>query len=745
MSISFLNLNSSPKITDTQWVHDCFMLKRDSIHAAAYKAMMLSPADRKFADTRVGGNIAINNPPAYTRFADPRSTGQNGISDRYRSVGMGEYWSQQIDDNSQIIHIQFGVPTYRGMLSFFAGASNIEAGLLARTGRKSPAFFIGKMVGFVVGLRLLPFILAGTVIKFLMNRTGSRYYNLKPAMHPYWNRVNFIANALAVSEGLVDRLAKSGEDRYANFDASAEEALEKSNTALEPSQAAGVREVVKAAHAACPELFLEGGGVDVYRIASRYQQLANERRKFLENLGKETDDKQLLNKILEYQYAKKVPFNGYKELSEFSDKYYSSEYGQSDFGEGVDNFAKAAASQAEALAGAMEGSYTQPTDTDAQGTGGTDQSVPNAGQGGMEAAAAANATVPTMNNAIVRAGKDENDKGEVKEGWFKTWWNKVAEDGRAAIIDGAFSWVAFRVNATGAMSASFSNSTSTPEIKSTINSFSSSAAKMRFNFSQGATGIPGLDTITSTLKETMLGFAAGLDIMGLVSLAGSSFIDIPDTWEDSSASLPTESYDIHLRSPYGNTLSRYINLHIPLSMWLAGALPISTGRQTYTSPFICKLISVGRSNMDLAMIDSLSVTHGVGNLGFTRDGKPLGIDLSITFKDLNRSVHAPIDTGGSLLNPLNAMSIFDDDNNFNYYLNTLAGVSVADQTIATRRLDRNIRAKMMAYDSFFSTGHLMLATGESAPGRFLRSAASGLSILPGGLFANIAPGMNRIQ
>lgn len=53
----------------------------------------------------------------------------------------------------------------------------------------------------------------------------------------------------------------------------------------------------------------------------------------------------------------------------------------------------------------------------------------------------------------------------------------------------------------------------------------------------------------------------------------------------------------------------------PAPMWLAGALPISPGRQTYTSPFICKLISVGRSNMDLAMIDSLSVTHGVGNLG----------------------------------------------------------------------------------------------------------------------------------
>jgi hypothetical protein len=119
----------------------------------------------------------------------------------------------------------------------------------------------------------------------------------------------------------------------------------------------------------------------------------------------------------------------------------------------------------------------------------------------------------------------------------------------------------------------------------------------------------------------------------------------------------------------------------------------------------------------------------------------LGIDINLTVKDLNRSVHAPIDTGGMILNPLNALSIFDDDNAFNEYMNVLTGMSVADMTMATRKLHRSIQLKMMQYDSFFSAGHLTLAATESAPGRALRSVGS----VAGLVFPSVAPGMNRIN
>lgn len=740
MTISFLDLNTSPKIADRDWLANCFMLSKKSVPESAYNAMMLSSANWKFTDTRIGGNLAINMPPAYTRFADPRASGVNFKNIKGSTpAGLGEYWSDQIDENAQLIHMQFGVPTFRGMLSFFSGVSDIKAGLLARTGRVPIAFYVGQVVGFVVGLRLLPFILAAKVMSFIMNRNGSRYYNLKPAMHPYWNRVNMIANMIAVSEGLVDRFAVVGEEKLAETatDGGAfERNLEKSNTALEPSDRAAVGGLVAAAHAACPELFLAKGGVDVYRIASRYQELANARRKFLEDMVKQKEVDGLLTRLIEYSYTRTVDA-GQRDIGELR-QIHKTEFADENSHDGTnDLFAKEAAKVAnDALQTAISSEPLDPTAT-------TPPAEPASASGdGSSASTASNegdkSFVPMYNSL------ETGENGEVKNkpGWFKNWWNGLTE-GTKSGFNGGFSWVVFKVNPTGAQSASFSNSTTTPEIKSMINGFSSNAAKLRFNFSQGATGIPGIDTITEGVKNLTLGLMAGsgIGIAGLVSLAGSSFVDVPDTWEDSTANLPTESFEIHLRSPYGNVLSRYMNLHIPLSMLLAGALPISTGRQSYTAPFICKMISVGRSNVDLGMIDSLNITHGVGNLGFNRDKKPLGIDVSFTVKDLNRAVHAPIDMGGSLLNPLSALSIFDDDNAFNFYINTLAAVSVADMTLAKNRFDRNLRLKMMAYNSFFSTSHLTLAATESAPGRALRSIASAGSLV----FPSLAPGMNKIQ
>lgn len=740
MSISFLNLTDSPKIADRDWLANCFMLSRKNVPDGAYAAMMLSTANWKFTDTRIGGNLAINMPPAYTRFADPRASGMNfKNTNGSRTSGLGEYWADQIDENAQIIHLQFGVPTFRGMLSFFSGVSDIKAGLLARTGRVPIAFYVGQVVGFVVGLRLLPFILAAKVMNFVMNRNGSRYYNLKPAMHPYWNRVNMIANMIAVSEGLVDRFAVVGENKLAETasdNGSFERNLEKAGTALEPSDRAAVGGLVAAAHAACPELFLANGGVDVYRIASRYQELANARRKFLEDMVNQKEVDGLLTRIIEYSYAKRVDA-GQQNISDLR-QIHKTEYADENSHDGTnDLFAKEAQKAADAaLQTAVSAEPLDPAAT-------TPPTEPAAASGDGSASSTAGNEgdkdfVPMYNS--LETG--ENGEPKNKAGWFKNWWNGLSE-GMKSGYNGGFSWVAFKVNATGSQSASFSNSTTTPEIKSMINGFSSSAAKLRFNFSQGATGIPGIDTITEGVKNLTLGLMAGsgIGIAGLVSLAGSSFVEVPDTWEDSTANLPAESFEIHLRSPYGNVLSRYMNLHIPLSMLLAGALPISTGRQSYTAPFICKMISVGRSNVDLGMIDSLNITHGVGNLGFNRDKKPLGIDVSFTVKDLNRAVHAPIDMGGSLLNPLSALSIFDDDNAFNFYINTLAGVSVADMTLAKNRFDRNLRLKMMAYNSFFSTSHLTLAATESAPGRALRSVASAGSLI----WPSIAPGMNKIQ
>ena len=65
-------------------------------------------------------------------------------------------------------------------------------------------------------------------------------------------------------------------------------------------------------------------------------------------------------------------------------------------------------------------------------------------------------------------------------------------------------------------------------------------------------------------------------------------------------------------------------------MLLAGILPLSTGKASYTSPFLCQLYDRGRLQIRLGMIESLSITRGTTNLAFDKHGQALGIDVTFS-------------------------------------------------------------------------------------------------------------------
>ena len=112
------------------------------------------------------------------------------------------------------------------------------------------------------------------------------------------------------------------------------------------------------------------------------------------------------------------------------------------------------------------------------------------------------------------------------------------------------------------------------------------------------------------------------------------------------------------------------------------------------------------------MIENLNIDIGVGNIGYNQQNQPLGFDVSWSVKDMNKTMHAPIDTGASFLNPLR--SIFDDDNAFNDYLNTLAAVSMADQINPIRKLSKNIALRLNQWDSFWSVGNMTMGFFDSS-------------------------------
>ena len=719
-------------VRDVDWVAKMFAVAPEKIQKKYQFAAWSTSAHNKFTDTRIGGNWAINNPPAYTRYADPKQSGLNNINKRGTTPGgMGAFYSEQLDDNAHLIHMCFGVANFKGMISFFSGMGSIEAAMYARLGRVSFAFLLGKAVGVYTAMRFLPLLLVGMAGKFLLSRGTSKYYSLKPTMHSYWKRVDFICNSFAVSMGLYQPPA------YLDWGKKDQEAaMDPTGTSRAGYTENEHKKLVDQAYKMAPEIFRKRGGIDVYAMANRAQDLALARRNLLEKYADGISSKEdIMSRMIEFEYKMDISGAKRSSLEKLLKAHEASNenggIGNPDFAEdqftdkGMADMVGKSTVEGEPIGTATE---QQPATTSTTNPDGTVTAAPAATEAGKSTA------IDSLSAFDYYYKDPSTNEVSMKQGWLSKVSNNVVNN-----YHGSYEWVTFRTETSGSVSSSFSNSSKEAEITSMINGFSSSMASARFTFSNGATGLPVFDGAIKAVKDTLLGFAAGLDVAGVISLAGSAYVDIPEHWESSSTQFPTETFKMQLRTVYANKLSRFMSLYVPLSMIIAGSLPISTGRQQYTSPYMCQVISPGRMSCKLGMIENLSIDIGVGNIGYNQQNQPLGFDVSWSVKDMNKTMHAPIDTGASLLNPLRA--IFDDDNAFNDYLNVLSAVSMADQVNPIRKLSKNIALRLNQWDSFWSIGNMTMGFYDSMLGRGVKSAVTlaGLAGVPG----TAIPQLNR--
>lgn len=257
-------------------------------------------------------------------------------------------------------------------------------------------------------------------------------------------------------------------------------------------------------------------------------------------------------------------------------------------------------------------------------------------------------TKPDENARLELNPKIGEDGKEIKDsGFFK----QLIDSFDAEMREGS-EWAVFKVDHTGPVQESFGNAVVESEISQKLNTVSSQIREARFSFADG--NISG-DAITQmatsavgAVKDLVVGALDGLSLGGLaVGLGGSGFIDIPKHWQSSTANLPKSEYTMDLISPYGNPISQMQNIYIPLCMLLAGALPLSTGKSSYTSPFICELYDRGRCQTRLGMIESLSISRGTSNLAFNLKGNALALQVTFSIVDLSSIMHMPI-SGGNL-------------------------------------------------------------------------------------------------
>lgn len=664
---------AGPMLKDASWLRQSFLVSQDNLESIDQVNRTFSTAQFKFTDTTLGGNYAINPVPQFCRHADPKVQGKFS-----GSKGMGLYYSENIDDNAQIIHMRFGVPAFNSLRTFFTQFYDSQAGQIARSGRVNKAFYlVGRAIGLVVQVAFWPLLagayIAGKLLRFGLSKPSSKFYYLNPTMVPYLNAVQTMCNQIGVNTGMIPRL---GGDPNAK---------ERFGGSYEYDDATR-------AHLASllPDIISPEGQIDIYSTITRAQRLQYRRQKML-NEGLTSQD--IWNEMADI-YNTQLKDDNKPRWNTIVDKWLANEQ-----------------------------SEDRAKDT-------VEKAIGNKEPGGM---------------------------GEYLD---------------ALLNDGA-QFVSFRVNYTGPVSESFSSQVGESEISSKINGMSSASRSASFNFANGNISDDVASTILGQVfgaaKNVVSGVADQLGISGMAVLGGAAFADIPKHWQSSAAHLPQSTYTIDLVSPYGNPISQMMNLYVPLAMLLAGALPLSTGKHSYTSPFLCEMYDKGRAQTRLGIIDSMNITRGKGNLGFTNNGKMLGLEVSFTVLDLSSIMHMPISEGltmngakvgaaigsaagaiaggvaGSAAGPAGTVGgaavggvaggaaggavgaavdavtsiaeLFDDDTVFSDYMNVLAGVGLADQIYSMHKLKMRATQSLANWKSAYSASHLGAFLSDTMPAR----------------------------
>lgn len=684
------------KMTDHDWLRQAFMISHGtqtnsngdpSAEDVSIRTRFFSPAEFKFSDTTIGGNQVINPLPQFTKLADPRIKGlyQN-------SEGLGRYYSNAIDDNKRIITMCFGVPSFNSLTTFYRGFYDHTAATVARTGRAPSVFYrAGQVIGFVAGFLspwLVLYSLGSAFIRTALSQPSSKYYFFKSSMPTYWNAVSGMANDIAVKTQLVTRRLAAPQSTVGD----------NRQQSLPDSDLREINKYIYSVVDSYDEDTGDGNGINVYAVATRYARIQRAAFKALENYyssrslpGDFADTEQgesstMMRQVSEAINAKgiakpKIPFSQY-----------------------LENWSSGAAP------GAITPESVEKIDIA--------MTTPAAG-----AAPDANSPQAPQGTKDLLTEKSIN---QLSEGDQNSWYDFLI----AELNDGS-QYVSFRVENTGDASESFTNQVGPSEILGKINQISGAARSTRFTLAEGdlVGGLAGklVSGVVGAVKDVAMGAANSLGIDGVAALGGNAFADIPQQWLQSTSSLPRMNYRVKLISAYGNRYCKFVNIWLPLTMLLVGALPLSAGPYAYTSPFLCQLYDRGRAQTRLGMIDSISVTRGGMNLAFNKIGEPMSVEVSFNVVELANIMHMPIAKGFNPLSELSISSIFDNEGLYNDYIATLTSLSLTEQIYVGERLKIGITKYMKNLDSWFSVPHVMNWGGDLGAMRAVSALFPGIS------------------
>ena len=293
---------------------------------------------------------------------------------------------------------------------------------------------------------------------------------------------------------------------------------------------------------------------------------------------------------------------------------------------------------------------------------------------------------------------------------------------------GAGNYVGFRIERGADTSESFSNSTGPTAIADKLNHVSQEYKQERENYgasflerimAKGAEGFVVkkegsgfLDQAYSEIVKTISGQISdltGFDI-GTVLATGNGFLDIPEVWKSSSFEK-SFSFNIQLRARYGDPVSIFQSIYIPMLMLLALSAPRAIGTNMYTSPFLVRGYCRGMFSVPLGIVTNISISRGRDDMGWSNTFLPTAVDVQFTIKDLSPTLFLSMADNG-------VFDTFSRNSNLLEYLDTLAALGLKERAFFFPKFMRKFRTALgVARTTIFSATYWGSRLGRSNVGR----------------------------
>ena len=247
------------------------------------------------------------------------------------------------------------------------------------------------------------------------------------------------------------------------------------------------------------------------------------------------------------------------------------------------------------------------------------------------------------------------------------------------------NFVQFYVDASSGLSESADNETSTSKIEGMMSSGSELLKEVSFiansagvdNYDEFLESVDsGVDVMNSMLLDnggTMSGIMSRLTSTATNVIKGDNFV-FPEIYQRSRFNKQY-SIIIDLRAPYGNKLSYYMNVLVPLFHLLALAIPKQSTANTYGSPFLIKAYYPGVFACNLGIVQQITIDKNSSGDSWTVDGFPNEIKVTLNIVDLYSDLS---------MTPSGDIVLFLSNSSLIEYIATACGINLVTPQLQNR-------------------------------------------------------------